>query len=51
LHGLNIEQDVGDIRIFSREKFYPWQWNESPKPERITPDTIAIHHWQGSWNK
>lgn len=49
LHGLNIEQTVGDIQVYSKERFYPWSWKEPADRSRITGRTYAVHHWQGSW--
>lgn len=39
------------VTVLPNETFYPWTW-EAPKDQRrITGETMAIHHWEGSWNK
>ncbi len=49
LTGMNVEQKVDDVMVFEKSAFYPWRWDESPKPENVIESTIAIHHWEGSW--
>lgn len=49
LYGLNEEQMVGDILIYSRDRYYPWWWEERPQWSRITDKTYGIHWWEGSW--
>lgn len=49
MKGLNEEQTVGDIKIYDKEAFYPWYFNEPPDRARITEKTFAVHHWEGSW--
>lgn len=51
MKGLNVEQMVGDVKVYSKEKFYPWRHDEKPDLSRITPETFCIHHWQGDWSK
>lgn len=29
------------------DTFFPWNWNQTPKPP--TEQTLALHHWEGSW--
>ena len=47
--GLNVEQMVDDVQVYTKDRFYPWRWDESPAPERVTERTIAIHHWGKTW--
>lgn len=49
MKGLNIEQMVGDIKVHSKDAFYPWRWDENPNSVRMTEKTVCIHHWEGSW--
>lgn len=52
LAGLNVEQKLGDIMVYDRERFYPFFHDERPIPkECLTARTFAIHHWQHSWKK
>ena len=38
-----------DVTILPTDVFYPFNWNEPPKPP--TERTIGIHLWNGSWLK
>lgn len=49
--GLNVEQDVGDVRVYSKDRFYPFRWDEVLDRSRITDRTFAIHHWGGTWKQ
>lgn len=50
MKGVNIEQRVGDVVVYDRERFYPYPSNERRQSWRsITPRTFAVHHWEGSW--
>ncbi len=49
--GLNREQMVGNVKVYSKDAFYPWRHDEQPDMSRVTPETFAIHHWEGQWNK
>jgi mannosyltransferase OCH1-like enzyme len=49
MHGLNVEQKVGDVMVYSKERFYPWRWDEAADSTRITDRTLAVHWWEGSW--
>lgn len=51
MKGLNEEQMVGDIKVYSKEAFYPWGFGEKPDRSRITDKTFACHWWEGSWVK
>lgn len=38
-----------DVTLVPTDTFYPWLWT-TPKAERKpTENTLAIHHWKGSW--
>lgn len=48
----NEEQTLRDgIKIMRKETFYPWRWCDAPDPAMITPETVAIHWWEGTWAK
>jgi mannosyltransferase OCH1-like enzyme len=52
LKGLNVEQTVGDVMVYDRERFYPYFHDEPEIPmDRIGPRTIAVHRWEGSWTR
>lgn len=51
LKGVNVEQMIGDIKVYDKEAFYPWRWDESPDLSRVTSKTFSIHWWEGSWLK
>ena len=52
LRTVNEEQMLpGGIKVLRKEAFYPWIWHETPDPARITPETVAIHWWEGTWAK
>lgn len=37
------------VTLVPTDTFYPWTW-ETPKADRKwTENTLAIHHWKGSW--
>lgn len=38
-----------DVHIYPPEVFYPYHWNERMTPSCVTPNTLAVHHWAGSW--
>jgi mannosyltransferase OCH1-like enzyme len=40
---------LGDITLYPPRYFYPFGWRETFTPECVTPDTMAIHHWDHSW--
>jgi len=40
-----------DMKLYNKEYFYPYNWNEKFTPECITPNTHAIHRWAGTWIK
>lgn len=48
--GLNREQTIRDrVHVYPKEIFYPWFHTEPPDLSRVTPRTIAVHWWEGSW--
>jgi hypothetical protein len=42
-------QLIGDVTVVPVDRFYPYHWTERLTPDRITPDTFAVHHWEASW--
>ncbi len=47
-------KDRDDVKILPTDVFYPWHWSEKLLPKemlvsRITTNTVAAHHWFGSW--
>lgn len=50
LVGLNVEQKVGGVMVYDKERFYPY-WYTEPElsAEQVGPRTFAIHRWEGSW--
>jgi hypothetical protein len=42
---------LDEIEVYPSSVFYPYFWNEKLTPQRIQPDTIAIHHWASSWDQ
>lgn len=51
LDGLNREQKVGDVMVYSKDRFYPWRWDEPANESAVTDRTFAVHRFGGSWNK
>lgn len=51
MEGLNVEQMVGDIKVYDKQAFYPWRHDEKPDLTRVTEKTFAIHWCEGSWTK
>ncbi|MEG1737147.1 MAG: glycosyltransferase [Odoribacter sp.] len=45
------EQYTEDIKILTKEVFYPYHWEESFTPQCIQPNTLTIHRWQYSWKR
>ena len=41
----------GDIKLYNKEYFYPYNWNEEFAPDCITNKTHAIHRWAATWTK
>jgi hypothetical protein len=40
---------LGDITIFPKRFFAPFEWNETFHPQSVAPDTLAVHWWTLSW--
>lgn len=51
LIGVNAEQCVNGVKVYDRERFYPWWWEEKPDMARVTDRTFSIHWWEASWKK
>ena len=43
-------QCIKGLQLFEIEYFYPYSWYEVFNPNRITPNTYTIHHFQQSWS-
>ncbi len=41
-----LVKDFPDVTIFEPAKFYPYDWDEKPRPASEFPDAYAIHHWR-----
>lgn len=39
--------DRSEVTELPPDTFYPWGHNQTPKPP--TKQTLALHHWEGSW--
>lgn len=37
------------VMIYPPAVFYPYHWDEPFSPNCIKPETVAVHHWAGSW--
>jgi mannosyltransferase OCH1-like enzyme len=37
------------VHVLPRTAFYPYSWEEPADRSRVTPETYAVHHWDGSW--
>jgi mannosyltransferase OCH1-like enzyme len=44
-------QQIGDVRIYPVEYFYPYSWLEPYSPEKVSADTYCVHHWAASWKR
>ena len=42
---------VPDLRLYDREYFYPYPYNEVFDAACLTENSYAIHWWAASWNK
>jgi mannosyltransferase OCH1-like enzyme len=52
LSGVNVEQKVGEVMVYDRERFYPFWHNEPQIPvSELSERTFACHLWEGSWNQ
>ena len=39
------------LTLFPTRYFYPYPWDGTFDPSCVTPETYAIHHWEGSWTE
>ncbi len=51
MQGLNVEQDVKGVHVYTKDSFYPWRHDEAPDCMRVNEKTFAIHRWEASWKK
>jgi hypothetical protein len=50
--GVNVEQKLGDVMVYDRERLYPYFHDEPVIPrEKLTDRTLAVHRWEGSWRQ
>lgn len=38
-----------DVTLVPTDTFYPWLWTTPKEERKPTENTLAIHHWKGSW--
>jgi Glycosyltransferase sugar-binding region containing DXD motif len=43
-----LVRDHPDVRILEPEVFYPYTWDELPRPNEEFPGAYTVHHWMGS---
>lgn len=43
-------QDIGEVTLLPVEAFYPYSFRDQYRPECVTPETFAVHHWDGTWH-
>lgn len=46
----NVLQHHGELTLYPTPWFYPYPWNGRFDPGCITPETVAVHHWEASWS-
>lgn len=51
MNGVNVEQVVSGVTVYSKERFYPWGYQEPEDRAKITDKTFSVHHWESSWKK
>lgn len=44
-------QKLAGVDLFPVDYFYPYSWLETFRPECITSNTLAVHHWCHSWKE
>lgn len=37
------------VTVLPKDTFYPWLWHVPEHERQATENTLAIHHWHGSW--
>ena len=42
-------QRVAGVTLMPVDRFYPYHWTEVFTPACVTPDTVAVHHWEHGW--
>lgn len=47
----NENTEIKDIKIYGKEYFYPYDYDQEFSPECVTENTHAIHRWAHSWRK
>lgn len=40
-----------ELTLFPTPWFYPYPWDGTYDPSCVTPDTVAVHHWEASWTE
>ncbi|MDF2614693.1 MAG: hypothetical protein K0S71_2479 [Clostridia bacterium] len=45
----NLLRGNKKLKIFEKEKFYPYYYTEKYKKGEVFKDAYAIHHWAASW--
>ena len=43
--------EINGIRLYPKEYFYPYSWEEKFEESCVKPETIGVHFWDGSWSK
>jgi inositol phosphorylceramide mannosyltransferase catalytic subunit len=41
----------GNLTLFPRKYFYPYNWAELHRADEVFPDSYAVHRYAGSWIK
>lgn len=45
-------QTLRTVELYEQEVFYPYNSSEAPlSPSVLSPATVTLHHWCGSWHK
>ncbi|HWW76440.1 MAG TPA: glycosyltransferase [Pyrinomonadaceae bacterium] len=44
-------QEVGGVKVYPAEYFYPFPWYETFSPDCVKENTYSVHHWEASWIK
>lgn len=37
------------LSLVPTDWFYPWLWDTPKEQRKVTPHTLCVHHWKGSW--
>ncbi len=45
----NVLQRHPELTLFPTPWFYPYPWDGTFAPSCVSPETVAIHHWEASW--